>query len=149
MLVFALLRFARLRLLLLAEGGKQVFKVEVALVKGFAAETSVAVGKAVFRLPAAEGVAVERRTLRAGELFVVGGAALGVGQGFVSEIDGHGFLGGIGLFADVGVVAAHQFAVGLFDFSGIGIGGDAEHLVMGGFGHSLLLWSVLLFFQAA
>ena len=58
MLVFAALWLARLRLLLLAKGGKQIFKMEVAGIKGLAAETAVAVGKAVFRLPAAEGIAV-------------------------------------------------------------------------------------------
>ena len=71
---------------------------------------------------AAEGV---------GQHFIVFGAFGLVFQGVVGEVDFAGFLVGIGVFADIGVVLAHQLAVGLFDVGQAGIFGHAEDVVVG------------------
>ena len=90
-------------------------------------------------LRAAEALS-ERAAARAaavgvGQHFVVFGAFVLVGQGFVGAVDFGGALGGVGLFADVGMVFAHQFAVGFFN--GVGIGGffHAEYVVIVFFCH--------------
>ena len=111
-----------------AEGGEDVVKAEVAAAKG------LAVAKAAVVIVVAAEAAVKARLLASGvgigEQGVIFGALRWVFEGVVSLIDFAGFFVGIRIGADVRVILAHQFVIGLFDVGGAGVSGDAEGVVV-------------------
>ena len=120
-----------------AEGGEDVVETEVAAAEGLAFAEAAAVEVVVLPEVLA-GVETARAAVGAagaaegvGQHFIVFGAFGLVFHGVVGEVDFAGFLVGIGVFADIGVVLAHQLAVGLFDVGQAGIFGHAEDVVVG------------------
>ena len=132
MLVFAFYRTAWAALrpcALRAEMGKQVFKIEITRAERFAALKFVAEAARTFLR------AVETASGRVGQHVVVFGTLSGIGQGFIGAVDFGGPLGSIGFFADIGMVFAHQFAIGLFYGVGICRFVHAEYVVIVFFCH--------------
>ena len=105
--------------------------LHLATVCGFPSGAHATVVKAA---EAAEAAAKVRRFasgVGVGKQGVVFGALGRVFEDVVRLVDFAGFLVGIGVFADVGVILPHQAVIRLFDVGGAGVFGDAEGVVVG------------------
>ncbi len=100
--------------------------------EGFAEDVEGVVEAAAAGAAAGAGAGVEGGV----SVLVVGGAFLGVADGFVGFAEFlEFFLGGLVAGVFVGVVFDGEFAVGLFDVVVGGVAGDAEDFVVIPFGH--------------
>ena len=86
-----------------------------------------------------ERIASGAASVRISQHFIVFGPLFFVGKRFVGTVDFYRTFGCVRFFADIGVVFAHQFSVGFFDFGLIRIFGNAQYFIIVFFCHVIPL----------